>query len=233
MTKYGILTGVNALWKIHHTITEPKVGAFRMGWSCRILKYKSLWTKYSYRLTADRVKTWSDSQFLRNRNTFTFEIACAWTWLEDWDHFSGGWWYGSLGNFRDQLWKLQLFSGREISALCSVRSAVFSSSNNQETPQWWVNKWQLSSSVCSPWPLCWPEVCRTICCRKNGESPYAYSDHQCAQWFLSEWNGWGSEDQTTCGGRFQPEMWCCMIVALNLLVRTVRKPVELHRNRSL
>jgi len=35
----------------------------------------------------------------------------------------------------------------------------------------------------------------------------------------------GSEDQPTCGGRFQSEMWCCMIVALNLLVRTVRKPV--------
>lgn len=71
---------------------------------------KACWTKYSYWSTADRVKTWSDSQFLRNRHTFTFEIACAWTWLEDWDHFSGGWWYGSFGS----LSKLQLFSGREI-----------------------------------------------------------------------------------------------------------------------
>jgi len=85
----------------YHTITEPEVGAFRMGWSCEFWSTKACWTKYSYWSTADQVKTWSDSQFLRNRHTFTFEIACAWTWPEDWDHFSGGWWYGSLGSFRE------------------------------------------------------------------------------------------------------------------------------------
>ena len=133
------------------------------------------------------------------------------------------------GGFREQLSKLQLFSGREISALCSVRSAVFSSSNNQETPQWWVNKWQLSSSVCFPWPLCWPEVCRTICCRKNGESPYAYSDHQCAQWFQSEWNGWVLRINQLVEA-ISARNVMLYDSGLNLLVRTVRKPVEMHRN---
>jgi len=39
----------------YHTITEPEVGAFRMGWSCEFWSTKACWTKYSYWSTADQV----------------------------------------------------------------------------------------------------------------------------------------------------------------------------------
>jgi len=178
-------------------------------------KLNLLLTSVFLLIDTDGVKTRSDFLFSRNQaHSDVGGCLCQGStkqWMTVWEEVLGmtadmatqwsGWKVDTTPLVVDDLGSLRCFmqggalqitavSGREILRLvCCAQFKVSCLYAVWILRRYLSSEWQLSCSVCFPWPLCQPHVHRIIHCRKASESLHAGRDNWRKQWFLSEWNG--------------------------------------------